>query len=50
MLLSINPEVQDWMREELRRELDGDDYRNWKYESHPNLKRTLAVQVSNPNQ
>jgi cytochrome P450 len=33
------------MREELRREFTDTDYRNWNYETHPNLKRTLAVQL-----
>jgi len=32
----------------LRREFDGEEYKQWKYETHPNLTRTLAVQVSEP--
>ena len=45
-LLSIHPEVQDWLRDELRRELAGKDPKDWSYEYFGNLKRTLAVQVS----
>ncbi|KAB5582873.1 cytochrome P450 monooxygenase-like protein [Coniochaeta sp. 2T2.1] len=44
VLLSVHPEVQWWMREELRRELDGQDSKQWQYDAHSSLKRTLAVQ------
>lgn len=46
VLLSIYPEVQEWMREELRQVLKDEDPQTWTYDCHTKLKRTLAVQVS----
>ena len=46
VLLSIHPEVQDWMREEIRSVFTNDDPSSWKYEDFGKLVRLQAVQVS----
>ncbi|KAH7144394.1 cytochrome P450 [Dactylonectria estremocensis] len=43
VLLMAHPEVQDWIREEMRAVLPA-DHSQWHYESFGKLKRTLAVQ------
>lgn len=45
VLLSIHPEVQEWMREEIREVLKGKDSDQWSYDDFARLKRTQAVQV-----
>ena len=49
IILSIHPEVQDWMREEIRSVFKDDDPSSWKYEDFGKLKRTHAVQVGLPH-
>lgn len=45
VLLSVHPEVQDWVREELDAVLPHDHSTLWAYEEvYPRLKRVLAVQ------
>lgn len=45
-LLVANPEVQDWITEELQHYLRDESSSNWKYEDvFPHLKRCLAVLV-----
>lgn len=46
LLLSIHPEVQEWMREEMWEVFPDGEPDEWEYEDHLKLKRTLAVQVS----
>lgn len=46
VLLSIHPEVQDWMREELREVLKDEDPSSWSLNDFAKLKRIQAVQVS----
>src|SRR6266516_3183307 len=49
MLLTANPEVQDWMSEELRYVFKDENSSAWNYEeSLLKLKRTLAILVSTP--
>lgn len=45
-ILSIYPEVQEWMREELHTVFKDSDPSTWKYEDFGRLKRTHAVQVN----
>ena len=45
VLLSVYPEVQEWMREEIREVLKDDNIENWDYDDFAKLKRTQAVQV-----
>jgi hypothetical protein len=40
------PETQDWIAEEIRYYLPGDDISQWSYKTFPKLKRCLAVVVS----
>ncbi|KAI4262094.1 MAG: hypothetical protein L6R35_007391, partial [Caloplaca aegaea] len=47
LLLVAHPEVQDWIGEELRFHLRGEESNGWDYElSFPKLQRCLAVLVS----
>ena len=51
LLLVANPNVQSWVREELRHYLKDSDMKSWNYEEvfpklKPKLKRSLAVLVS----
>ena len=48
LLMSIHPEVQDWIRDEIKTVFKGDDMSTWDFEDLGKLKRTLAVQVSLP--
>jgi cytochrome P450 len=45
--LSANPETQDWIAEELRHYLTGDNPESWNYDNFKRLKRCGAVIVSN---
>ena len=45
VLLSIHPEVQEWMREEIREVFKDKDVEQWTYDDFARLKRTQAVQV-----
>ncbi|KAK3293112.1 putative cytochrome P450 [Chaetomium fimeti] len=40
--IAANPDVQDWLSEEIRAVL-GDDPADWKYASFPRLKRCMAI-------
>lgn len=47
ILLAINPDVQDWVREEIRRVTKGLDVADWDYEKlFPQLTRCRAILVS----
>lgn len=46
LLLAANPEIQDWMSEEINHVLKGRDPQECNYEEFPKFKRTLAVLVS----
>jgi cytochrome P450 len=47
ILLAANPEVQDWVREEVRRVTKAMDVADWDYERlFPQLTRCRAVLVS----
>jgi hypothetical protein len=49
LLLAANPEVQDWVAEELQEVVKNDDSENWDYSVlFPELKRCRAVLVSIP--
>ncbi len=44
--IATNPDVQDWLSEEIRAVLESDDQADWKYAaSFPRLKRCLAVML-----
>lgn len=45
-LLSVHPDIQEWIREELDSVFSGTDVKYWEYEKHfPKLKRCLALMV-----
>lgn len=46
MYLAANPQVQDWISEEIQHYFGNDDSSDWPYKSWANLKRTRAVVVS----
>ena len=48
ILLSIHSEVQDWIRDEIRKVLGSDDSSTWDFENFGKMKRTFAVQASVP--
>jgi len=44
--LAANPQTQEWIAEEIRHYLPGDDYTQWSYDAASKLKRCQAVLVS----
>lgn len=45
-LLSVEPEIQEWIREEIHSVFKGSDVKDWEYEkAFPKLKRCLALMV-----
>jgi cytochrome P450 len=45
--MAASPETQEWIAEEIRHYLPGDDISQWSYKTFPKLKRCLAVVVGN---